>query len=224
MPNLVIGIIFFVIGFLLAYIGFILGLIDAFKEDVAWGVVYWLVPLASLVFYLKKWSNKKIRKSFFVMVAGWLMTSLGGGLLQQASSSFQTSTTFGADITSSQNSSEESPSDFPTELNVSPSPTPASSPGSEPSDFPTELNVSPSPTQASSPGFEPSPQISPASVPAQENDFKQSMKLGYTYYEQGDYQTALINFNRALQIRPGDAYAVKAVDNTKSAIAQAKTK
>ena len=51
-------------------------------------------------------------------------------------------------------------------------------------------------------------------------DFKQSMKLGYTYYGQGDYQTALINFNRALQIRPGDAYAVKAVYNTKSAIVQ----
>ena len=46
------------------------------------------------------------------------------------------------------------------------------------------------------------------------------MKLGYTYYGQGDYQTALINFNRALQLRPGDAYAVKAVDNTKIAIVQ----
>ncbi|UNU22275.1 tetratricopeptide repeat protein [Microcoleus vaginatus PCC 9802] len=50
------------------------------------------------------------------------------------------------------------------------------------------------------------------------------MKLGYIYYGQGDYETALINFNRALQIRPGDAYAVKAVYNTKSAIVQSSVK
>ena len=50
------------------------------------------------------------------------------------------------------------------------------------------------------------------------------MKLGYVYYAQRDYQTALINFNRALQVRPGDAYAVKAADNTKMAIASSRTK
>ena len=45
------------------------------------------------------------------------------------------------------------------------------------------------------------------------------MKLGYIYYGQRDYQTALINFNRALEVRPGNAYAVKAVENAKTAIA-----
>jgi tetratricopeptide (TPR) repeat protein len=50
------------------------------------------------------------------------------------------------------------------------------------------------------------------------------MKLGYIYYAQRDYQTALINFNRALQVLPGDAYAVQAVDNTKMAIAGSRTK
>jgi tetratricopeptide (TPR) repeat protein len=49
------------------------------------------------------------------------------------------------------------------------------------------------------------------------------MKLGHIYYGKRDYETALINFNRALQVRPGNAYAVKAFENTKSAIAQAKT-
>ena len=49
------------------------------------------------------------------------------------------------------------------------------------------------------------------------------MQLGKLAYNKGDFQTALINFNRALQVRPGDAYAVKAVENIKSAIAQAKT-
>jgi hypothetical protein len=50
------------------------------------------------------------------------------------------------------------------------------------------------------------------------------MKLSYVYYAQRDYQTALINFNRALQVLPGDAYAIKAVDNTKMAIAGSRTK
>ncbi|MEG3863985.1 hypothetical protein [Microcoleus sp. herbarium12] len=50
------------------------------------------------------------------------------------------------------------------------------------------------------------------------------MKLGYFCYAQRDYQTALINFNKALQVLPGDAYAIKAVDNTKKAIARRQTK
>ena len=50
------------------------------------------------------------------------------------------------------------------------------------------------------------------------------MKLGYAYYGQGEYQTALINFNRALQLRPGNAYAIKAVDNTKRALVQKRVK
>jgi uncharacterized membrane protein len=193
--------IFFFIAFLLCYIGFILGLIEAFREDVAWGVVYWWVPLfGALIFYLKKWSNKKIRKSFFLMVTGWLMVLLGGALLQQAHSGFQTSTTFGSDINSAQNTSE------------------SSSPST------IEFNISPPPIQESSPGNQPSPRLDAASVPGNKDEFKKSMKLGYFCYAQRDYQTALINFNRALQVSPGDAYAVKAVDNTKMAIAGRQTK
>ncbi len=79
---------------------------------------------------------------------------------------------------------------------------------------------------------ESSPQLSPSpicehtsgNISGQQENFKQLMKLGYIYYGQGDYQTALINFNRALQVRPSDIYAVKAVRNTKNAIVQAKSK
>ncbi len=216
--------IFFFIASLLCYIGFILGLIEAFREDVAWGVVYSWVPLfGALIFYLKKWSNKKIRKSFFLMVTGWFMVLLGGGLLQQVHSGFQTSTTFGSDINSAQNTSD-SPSLSTTGLNVSPPPTQESSPGNQLSFSSTGLKVSPPVTQESSPGTQPSPRIYAASVPGNKDEFKKSMKLGYVYYAQRDYQTALINFNRALQVLPGDAYAVKAVDNTKMAIVGSRTK
>jgi Tfp pilus assembly protein PilF len=44
------------------------------------------------------------------------------------------------------------------------------------------------------------------------------MEVGYAAFEQGDYQTALINFRRALQARPGDRYATDAIANTEAII------
>jgi hypothetical protein len=39
------------------------------------------------------------------------------------------------------------------------------------------------------------------------------MRLGYAATQQRDYQTALINFRRALNARPGDSYATRAIRN-----------
>jgi len=179
-------------------VGYFWGLVQAFGEETIWGVLYLLVPCAAFVFYIKNWSNQKIRKTFLIQCGGLLMFVLGG---------VTTSVFYGANFVKSSQSG----------LNVELKNNDRSS-----SSFPSDFNTSPSEIQASYPGSEPSPQGSAA--PDQNSDFKQSMKLGYTYYGQGDYQTALINFNRALQIRPGDAYAVKAVYNTKSAIVQSRVK
>ena len=43
--------------------------------------------------------------------------------------------------------------------------------------------------------------------------YTRAMNLGYTYAGDFDYQTALINFRRALQERPGDVYAINAIAN-----------
>lgn len=43
--------------------------------------------------------------------------------------------------------------------------------------------------------------------------FEQAMRVGYAASRQGDLNTALINFRRALQIRPGHPYAAAAADN-----------
>ena len=43
--------------------------------------------------------------------------------------------------------------------------------------------------------------------------FKQAMNLGYAASRQGDFHTALINFQRALLIQPGNEYAAVAADN-----------
>lgn len=43
--------------------------------------------------------------------------------------------------------------------------------------------------------------------------FDQLMSIGYRASKQGDFNTALINFRRALAIRPGQPYASAAADN-----------
>lgn len=43
--------------------------------------------------------------------------------------------------------------------------------------------------------------------------FDQLMSIGYRASKQGDFHTALINFRRALAIRPGQPYAAAAADN-----------
>jgi len=203
MTSAIIGSILSLVGIILLFVGAIWGLVQAFREDVVWGLLYFFVPFASYVFYIKKWQNTKIRKTFLIQLAslplivlGGLMASMSQQSAPQKSSNFRPNTNF------SKNASEESPSSFTT----------------------VDFNVYPSPTQASSPVSEPSSQLLQAPLPAQKDDFTKSMKLGYAYYGQGDYQRALINFNRALQMRPGNTYAVKAVSNAKSAIVQGRVK
>ena len=48
--------------------------------------------------------------------------------------------------------------------------------------------------------------------------YTQAMLIGYAATEQADYQTALINFQRALAERPGDVYALRAISNVESYI------
>ncbi|MEO0349729.1 MAG: hypothetical protein AAF282_06735 [Cyanobacteria bacterium P01_A01_bin.15] len=46
-----------------------------------------------------------------------------------------------------------------------------------------------------------------------EDAYTRAMNLGYAYTNEFDYQTALINFRRALEERPDDAYAELAIAN-----------
>lgn len=56
--------------------------------------------------------------------------------------------------------------------------------------------------------------IALAQTEAQPEDaYTKAMNLGYTYANQFDYQTALINFRRALEERPDDVYAINAIAN-----------
>lgn len=56
--------------------------------------------------------------------------------------------------------------------------------------------------------------------PAPPDAYTQAMLIGYAAEKQGDYQTALINFRRALAERPNDKYARAAVRNMQTYIAR----
>ena len=208
MPGIAIVFFFGCLGFILIFVCYIWGLFQAIEQENRWQLIYFLVAFfASWVLHIKNWSYKKVREQFFLQVTGFLMYFLLGIIiaLLPAIGIFQTD---GSVPNVDQGSNEQSPSSFSSDFNTYPS-----------------LYQEPSPAAELSPTVaarvnEPNS----ARVVAQNSDFKQSMKLGYIYYGQGDYETAVINFNRALQIRPGDAYAVKAVYNTKSAIVQSSVK
>lgn len=50
--------------------------------------------------------------------------------------------------------------------------------------------------------------------------YRYAMLAGYSAAEREDYNTALINFRRALTFRPGDRYATAAIRNMETYIAQ----
>jgi len=192
--NLLLGIALFAIGFLLAIIGGFWTLILAFMDHWGWGLACLFIPFAGLVFIIMKWSNQSVRRSFFLQLAGLPLTGLGmlfGGL-----------STFNLISNSTIPQSEVS---IDTEPESSPIQTPASSPT-------PEVAVSPSPT----PPVSPTPNTT--SSPTDKPDYTQYMRIGYAAFDQGDYQTALINFKRALNERPGDTYATKAIENTEAMI------
>ncbi len=62
--------------------------------------------------------------------------------------------------------------------------------------------------------------LQPAEAVRQLSDYDRYMQLGYTATQKKDYQTALINFKRALSDRPADGYATRAIQSVESYIKQ----
>ena len=124
MSGIAIG-LFFLLGFVLSFAGYIWGLVQAFQEDVVWGVLYLLVPFAGFVFYAKKWGNLKIRKTFLIQCAGLFMFLLGS----ITTAIFPPAPSPNVDP----GSNEQSPSAFPSDFNTSPSPNQSPAPKPKPS-------------------------------------------------------------------------------------------
>lgn len=76
------------------------------------------------------------------------------------------------------------------------------------------------PAPTPSPRTSPAPVAAPAPQPEPVDAYTRAMLIGYAAAEEGDYQTALINFRRALAERPRDRYARAAIANMERYIAQ----
>jgi tetratricopeptide (TPR) repeat protein len=64
--------------------------------------------------------------------------------------------------------------------------------------------------------------LSPRNHTPLENAYDRAMRLGYDETHARDYQSALVNFQRALKERPGDNFAIQAVRNVSAYIAAQK--
>ncbi len=69
--------VLFFAGLVLSVVGGIIGIVQAFQESAVWGLLYWFVPFASLVFLVKFWSQREwLRKSFFMSLGGVALIGL----------------------------------------------------------------------------------------------------------------------------------------------------
>lgn len=53
-----------------------------------------------------------------------------------------------------------------------------------------------------------------------ESNYDRLIRIGDDLYERGDFQSALINYRRALRERPGDSYALKAIRTVQRSIGE----
>lgn len=204
------GIGLFFLGMLLMTIAGIWGIILAFQESAVWGLLYLLVPFAALVFVFKKWSKQAVRNSFFLGIGG-LVTMILGGFVG-AIGGQSVANRFASEFESAEFESQFEtipPDALPGEI---PSPDSAAQPTTQ---APADPNAAPSaPTTPATTATAPPPS------PSAPQGYHQTMMVGYAAYNQGDYQTALINFRRALEIQPGDRLATEAIQNTEAIIQQ----
>ena len=56
----------------------------------------------------------------------------------------------------------------------------------------------------------------PITIAQAASTYNKYMSIGYAATNRRDYKTALINFRRALQLRPNNKYAVQAINNVSS--------
>lgn len=87
--------ILFILGFILSTAGGIIGLVEAFRVNTVWGLLYLFVPFAALVFFIKFWSRKWTRNGFLLTLAGLASTLLAfpflGGFFRNRIAELETS-------------------------------------------------------------------------------------------------------------------------------------
>ncbi|NER33121.1 MAG: hypothetical protein F6J93_03420 [Oscillatoria sp. SIO1A7] len=206
-------IILFLLGLLLSLIGTLWTGVLGFMDNLFWGLACWLIPLAGFIFIFTRWNSKAVRASLFVQMLGYisLVTAIfigGSKTISLLKESLKTALTphYCMEVKSASSASEPPPKE--------PEPTAvvARNTVSDPAAV-VARNAVPDPPL----GILPVP--APPSFETQRTfDFDLAMAVGDAAFEKKDYQTALINFRRALKASPDNNYAIAAVSKTESII------
>ena len=191
-------IVLFLLGLLLSLIGTLWTGVLGFMDNLFWGLACWLIPLAGFVFIFTRWNSKAVRASLFVQMLGYislLAAIFVGGAKTLSFFKENLKVVLAAHSCLEVQSASEPP---PKE----PDPAAVAARNAVP-DPPLGILPVPAP-----PEFEPQPTF----------DFDRAMAIGYAAFEQKDYQTALINFRRALKASPNNNSTIAAVSKTESII------
>ncbi|MGJ3251242.1 MAG: hypothetical protein ACFE0J_08945 [Elainellaceae cyanobacterium] len=220
---ILIGLILLAIALLLMTVAGVWGLVLAFGEHPIWGFAYLLVPFAAFVFMIAKWSRRSVRKSFFLSFTGlafWLSGFLVIFLSSHSNLAFFNLAADSLPVLPSKAASEQAdassaivsdaPSELPSEAPLTPPFTRDNTPSMAVSK-PAIESAAESSTQESSIDSvgDLDEELTPHS-----DDYHQIMMTGYEAFQRDDYETALSHFRHALSLRPGDTYAIQAIDNT----------
>lgn len=212
MPLAIPALILAFVGLLISLVAGLWTLILAFQDHWGWGLAYLFVPFASLVFIILKWSKRAVRRSFFLGLGGTLLMFLGIGIAAPSL------TEMAQELPTYESQEVYTPEASTPEVST---PDGAEPDGAEPSSSEDTGSISSDKaTEVSTESVAPSSSKQEAS---KQYDYKQSMSLGYLAFKQQDYQTAMINFQRALAAHPGDKLAADAIQNTQKAIQQSRS-
>jgi hypothetical protein len=204
--TIVLALIAFTVGLITALIAGLWTLILAFQDHWGWGLAYLFVPFASLIFIIVKWSKRAVRRSFFLGLIGSGLLFLAAGLAAPTVMELPAQIPDSEDLAALEAAQTNSDTASDT----------ASDSVVQTDDF-GPLSTLDSATGSTTNA------ATPASPVAQQYDYKKSMSLGYLAFKKKDYQTALINFQRALQARPGDKLAKDAIQNTQKVLQQSRS-
>ncbi|MBP0009894.1 MULTISPECIES: hypothetical protein [unclassified Roseofilum] len=231
----------FLIGLGLAGFGAIWTLVISFGESIFWGISYLFLPfIGALLFISIKWNKRSVKMSLFSQLVGIIFMGISAILAILQNWSFQNIIAHWTPKEKSETSVTQVRLNYPKQTALSVEVSPETQPPYEPSislrsygsrsqfkrymevgyhafdledyhtaliNFEQALKEQPDNTYAKK-------AVENTQQRIQQGSYTQLMNAGYQAFDRQDYAIALEYFQTALEHRPGDSYALKAIDNT----------
>lgn len=235
----------FLIGLGLAGFGTIWTMVISFGESIFWGIFYLFLPLIGAVVFLSlKWHKKSVKASFLTQVMGVVLMVSSALLVLLQNWSFEHLIARWTTQRKSPTSVTPVLLNYPTQPALSVEAPPDPSPGYEPSislksytsrsqfkrymevgyhafdlgDYHTALINFEQALKERPDNIYAQKAIENTQQRIQQGSYTQVMNAGYQAFDRQDYAIALQHFQTALQYRPGDSYALKAIENVQRKI------